>query len=572
MIWEKRNEYSMTNNDDSLQDTAADEFQQGFRYKVEELDAILSGMDEGVLFVDETDVIVQINPWLLKFTGLERKQIVKSHIKDFPIQAIRETAKSIIDAFKSGKDVPPSVVLRDIGEYKVQLRFQPIYLEEAYLGTLLNVVDVTSLVKARDKAEAANLAKSEFLANMSHEIRTPMSAVMGFAELLQTTELNEEQAQYVSIIQRGSKNLLSLINDILDFSKIEAGKMLIEKTEFELVPVMGEIESLLYPLATQKNIEFKIMYGKILPLKISTDRNRLYQCLLNIINNAIKFTETGHVHLIVRAEKKTDGIWVSFEVRDTGIGIPKERLEAIFDAFSQAEKSTCRQFGGSGLGLTITRKLIEMMGGAIEVSSLPGEGSVFRIVLPAGVESFGQKREICTPSKEERHKFDEVKYCGRVLVAEDNPANQILIQAILDRMDIQSRIASDGALAVKIATEEPFDLILMDIQMPNLNGYQATQILKKNGIKAPIIALTAHAMEGDRQKCIDAGCDDYLSKPVNKGKLSQLLGKYLKRQENPDLSAAQVDALCEETRQLADLCQEAADPQESAKTPTDKQS
>jgi signal transduction histidine kinase/CheY-like chemotaxis protein len=567
----------MTNNDDSLQDTASDSPQEGFHYKVEEFDAILSGMDEGVLFADETDVVVQINPWLLKFTGLERAQIVKSDIKDFPVQVIRESIMPILAAFKSSKDVPSTVVLRDIGEYKVQLRFQPIYFEDTYLGTLLNVVDVTSLVKAREEAEAANLAKSEFLANMSHEIRTPMNSVLGFAELLQTTGLDEEQAQYVSIIQRGGKNLLALINDILDFSKIEAGKMQIEKTEFEMVPLMGEIESLLYPQAVQKNIEFKIMYGKVLPLKIISDRNRLYQCLLNIVSNAIKFTESGHVHLIVRAEKKDDGIWVSFDIRDTGIGISEDRLEAIFDAFAQAESSTTQKFGGTGLGLTITRKLVEMMGGTIEASSLPGEGSLFRIVLPAGVESFGQTRQICTPSKEERHQFDEVKYSGRVLVAEDNPANQILIQAILDKMGIQTSLACDGALAVRMATEETFDLILMDIQMPHLNGYQATQSLKKKGIKTPIVALTAHAMEGDRQKCFNAGCDDYLSKPVNKGKLSEVLGKYLKRQETSESLIAQADTLSNETQQLADLCRQAgqsqdADPEKPVETPSEKQS
>jgi len=183
--------------------------------------------------------------------------------------------------------------------------------------------------------------------------------------------------------------------------------------------------------------------------------------------------------------------------------------------------------------------------------------------LPAGVEAFGQTREVCTPSKEERHRFDEVKYTGRVLVAEDNPANQILIQAILDRMNIQSCIACDGALAVKMATEESFDLILMDIQMPNLNGYQATHMLKKKGVKAPIIALTAHAMEGDRQKCMDAGCDDYLSKPVNKGKLSELLGKYLKRLTEVDSLATQADAISKEAQQLGDLCQKAGSPQET---------
>lgn len=559
----------MINTNNSLQEVSAEQPQQGFQYKVEELNAILSGMDEGVLFVDETDVIVQINSWLLKFTGVERKDIIKSHVKDFPIPTIREHIESIIAAFKTSKDASPVVILRDIENYNVQLRFQPIYLEETYLGTLLNVIDVTSLVKARDEAEAANLAKNEFLVNISHEIRTPISAVLGFAELLQTTTLDEEQTEYISNIKMGGKNLLNLINDILDFSRIEAGKIQVERTEFELLSLMGEVESLLYPMAIQKKIEFKIMYGKNVPKNIITDRNHLYQCLQNLVNNAIKFTETGYVHLIVRAEKKTDGVWVSFEVQDTGNRIPND--QAISDPSCEANASTSEKFGGADLGLTITRKLVGLIGGTIEASTLPGGGSLFRLVLPANVESLGQTLDICTPSREERHKFDEIQYCGRVLVAEDNPANQVLIQAMLSKMNIQPRIANDGALAVKIATEEPFDLIFMDIQMPNLNGYQATQILKKKGIKAPIIALTAHAMEGDRQKCLDAGCDDYLSKPVNKGNLSEMLGKYLKRREDTDSLIAQADTLCKETQQLADLCQQAADTEKPAKTPSDKQ-
>jgi signal transduction histidine kinase/DNA-binding NarL/FixJ family response regulator len=566
----------MKENSNSPQDTEAGNPRQTVQFKTAELNAIISGMEQGVLFTDNMNIIVQVNPWLLKFTGLEQKNVVKIHLKDFPFPAIRDCAESVIAKFKSSQEASSVILLKDIGEHKVQLRFQPIYLEEAYLGMLLNVVDVTSLVRAREEAEAANQAKSEFLANMSHEIRTPMTAVLGFAELLQTTELNEEQAQYVSVIQRGGKNLLSLINDILDFSRIEAGKMQVESIEFEMVRVIGEIESLIYPLAIQKNLEFKVLYRKPLPVKMISDRNRIYQCLLNLVNNAIKFTEKGHVHLIVRAEKKTEGVWVCFEVRDTGIGIPKDKQEAIFDVFTQADNSTSRKFGGTGLGLTITRKLVQMMGGSIEVSSVPGEGSVFRILLPAGVDSLNQAQEIIPPSSQERHQFDDVKYSGRVLVAEDNPANQLLIQALLDKLGLQVSLACDGALAVKMATEELFDLILMDIQMPNLNGYQATQILKKKGIKAPIIALTAHAMEGDRQKCLDAGCDDYLSKLVNKSRLSETLSKYLKLQTDSNSLTAKADALCEETQQLSDLCRQADQPQSSnaekpADTPSPKQ-
>ena len=201
------------------------------------------------------------------------------------------------------------------------------------------------------------------------------------------------------------------------------------------------------------------------------------------------------------------------------------------------------------------------MGGSIEVSSAVGKGSVFRIWLPAGVESFSKEKEICPTTSRERHKFDDVKYGGRVLIAEDNPANQLLIQALLEKLGLQVSIACDGAVAVKMAAETAFDLILMDIQMPNLNGYQATQVLKKKGIKTPIIALTAHAMEGDRQKCLDAGCDDYLSKPVNKGRLSEMLGKYLKLQAETNSLVDKVDDLTDQTQQLTELCEDVQEPQ-----------
>ena len=561
---------------ESLQDiTTMENTPQSFPLKTAELNAIISGMEEGVLFADDRNVIVQINPWLLKFAKLEREAVIKTPLKDFPIQTIRECAESAIVKFKSDQNAPSIILQQDVSEHKVQLRFQPIYLDGDYLGVLLNVIDITPLVEAREQAEATGRAKSEFLANMSHEIRTPMNAVLGFADLLQTTELTKEQAKYVSVIQKSGKNLLNLINDILDFSRIEAGKMQIDNTEFDLETVVGGIESLMYPVALQKNLEFQVFYRKSLPQKMISDHVRINQCLLNLVNNAIKFTEKGHVHLTVSAEKRTEGVWVCFEVQDTGIGIPEDRQEAIFDPFTQAEKSTVRKFGGSGLGLTITQKLAQMMGGSIEMSSVAGQGSAFRLFLPAGIDSVGQRQQIPAPAEpSERRKLQEVNYSGHILVAEDNPANQLLIQVVLTKLGLQVSLACDGAEAVKKATEESFDLIFMDIQMPNLNGYQATQILKKKGVRTPIVALTAHAMEGDRQRCIDAGCDDYLSKPVNKNKMIEMLGKYL----NPPTNSLtdKVEKLCKETEKLTGLCRQPQQPDqpktnEPAKTSTPEQ-
>jgi signal transduction histidine kinase/DNA-binding NarL/FixJ family response regulator len=543
--------------------------------KTAELNAIISGMEEGVLFADDRNIVVQINPWLLKFAKLEKETVVKTPLRDFPIQTIQECAEAAVAKFKSNRNAPSIVLQRDISERKVQLRFQPIYLEDDYLGVLLNVIDITPLVEAREQAEAAGRAKSEFLANMSHEIRTPMNAVLGFTELLQTTELTKEQAEYVSAIQKSGKNLLNLINDILDFSKIEAGKTQIDNTEFDLETVVGGIESLMYPVALQKNLEFQVFYRRPLPAKMISDRNCIHQCLLNLTNNAIKFTGKGHVHLIVSAEKRTDGVWVCFEVRDTGVEIPENRQEVIFNPFTQAENSTVRKFGGSGLGLTITRKLAQMMGGSIEASSVAGQGSVFRLFLPAGVVSLDQTQEILAqPKHSEKHKTESIKYSGHILVAEDNPANQFLIQAVLTKLGLQVTLAVDGAEAVEKAATASFDLILMDIQMPNLNGFQATQILKKKGVRTPIVAMTAHAMEGDRQKCINAGCDDYLPKPVNKNKMIEMLGKYLNSQ--PTSLVEKVDKLCEETEKLTGLCRQPQQPDqpkinEPAKTSTPEQ-
>jgi signal transduction histidine kinase/ActR/RegA family two-component response regulator len=381
------------------------------------------------------------------------------------------------------------------------------------------------------EAQAANEAKSEFLANMSHEIRTPMNAIIGFSDILSDEELTEEQKGFIDNISNSGHRLLQLINDILDFSKIEAGKMDVEMTECSLKQLFASVKSTMLPFAIEKGLEFEIVEDSALPANIRTDPARLEQCLINLINNAIKFTEQGHVYLKVSLNEKDDKSFIRFEVEDTGIGIPLEKQKKVFESFSQADGSHTRKYGGTGLGLTITKQLTELLGGKITLTSEEGNGTVFTLEIPTGLDPtkqpFLDRYNIASHSNFGKGNIEQPEFSGHVLVAEDDKTNQMLIKSLLRKMGLEITIADDGKQAVQKALEEQFDLIFMDIQMPYMNGYEATEILKAGEISAPIIALTAHAMEGDKEKCIKAGCDDYLTKPIDREKLMELIGKYL---------------------------------------------
>jgi signal transduction histidine kinase/CheY-like chemotaxis protein len=474
---------------------------------------------------------------ILSLTDIARQV---SHRKDYSVRAVKyynDEVGELIEAFNQML-IQIQKEMTDRQTAEEELRKHRDHLEEVVgerTGELKMANQRLQISAERanllaKQAVQANKAKSEFLANMSHEIRTPMNAILGFGELLCEENMAPEQKKYVDIILSSGKSLLQIINDILDFSKIEAGKLKTEIVDCALVQMLDEIESLFRPMCRQKNLDFDVLYCSEIPQMIRTDPVRLRQCLVNLLGNAIKFTEKGHVYLNVGLESIDKTPYIRFDVEDTGIGIPPDKQAMIFDPFTQADGSHTRKFGGTGLGLTITKQIVELLHGRLSVRSEVGRGSVFSVELPVGVDINQQSKVNRYEALEQLHKESHVPSAsasGRILVAEDAKANQTLIQILLQKLGYQVTIVEDGQQAVDKIRSETFDLILMDMQMPVMNGYEATREIKTMGICTPVIAVTAHAMKGDEQKCFDAGCDGYLTKPIDKGKLAETLRKYI---------------------------------------------
>ncbi len=385
------------------------------------------------------------------------------------------------------------------------------------------------LVEAKRKAESAEKLQEQFLANMSHEIRTPLNGIIGMTDVLQHTALSEEQHEFVQIIRQSSDNLLMLINDILDLSKIKAGKLSVEQLSFQLQKVLDQAVAPFRLKAKEKGIKISFAIDTSVPLQLTGDPLRVTQILSNLLSNAMKFTEAGTIEVRVceemqhREEGKTS---LCVFVTDTGIGIPGEKLDHIFDSFEQATAETTRKYGGTGLGLSITRQLCEMMGGRIAVSSEVGKGTTFRVKLPFAIAATGAAAE---PTAHETDRLHDDISGKRILVAEDNEINQKVIMHVLQRAGISTTITNNGKEAVDLLeTGEEFDLIILDLQMPLMNGFQtATYIRTKLELSTPIIAMTASALRNEKMRCFDLGMNEYLTKPFVPAELYEVLRRFL---------------------------------------------
>lgn len=636
------------------------------------LRAMIEGMDAGIVVADANWVITEVNSWFLEKIGMTREQLIGRGLSDCHEDAeFSEALCALLADYRQAGLRTGKPADCDLAGMKVAVRVQPIYNGPDYAGIILNVTDVTDLIESKLAAESASRAKSDFLANMSHEIRTPMHGIIGMTELLGQTQLTEEQREYLDIIKVSGESLLSLINDILDFSKIEAGKFELEKVPFRLRYALGETMESLAVQADNKGLELAFHVAPDLPDLLEGDPTRVRQIVVNLVGNAIKFTERGEVVVDVYAEsQERDEATLHFVVSDTGIGIPSDRLSDVFHSFTQIDTGMSRKYGGTGLGLTITAKLAAMMHGRLWAESELGEGSRFHFVATFGVMeetavsrdrwaepvdlkgvavlvvddnatnrrileeilvgfgmkptcvngasaalaavqvaqnlgspfpltivdaqmpetdgfelsemlsnlvetpkpiimmltslgrrgdaqrcrqlgisaylkkpikqdelheaiqvTFGISRKAATSSQlVTKHTIRERKKRLKILLVEDNPVNQKLAVSLLEKRGYSVRVAGNGKLAFQALEKDSFDLILMDVEMPEMNGIEATKIIrereKSTGTHIPIIAMTAHAMNGDRERCMAAGMDAYMSKPVSSEALFSIIEKY----------------------------------------------
>ena len=388
------------------------------------------------------------------------------------------------------------------------------------------------LKQARDKAEEMSQAKGEFLANMSHEIRTPMNGVIGTLQLLEGTKLDASQSEYVHVAHKSADALLAILNDILDLSKIEAGKLSLEDIPFDLRELVQELVVLHSLKAEQKGVELNSEINEQVPDVVVGDPTRMRQILVNLITNALKFTSEGEVSISVSIQDKTEEkVSLRIEVSDTGIGIPLDKQQQLFSAFTQADGSTTRKYGGTGLGLAIVRQLVEMMGGELGIDSDAGEGARFWFVVPMGLSQTPLEVSSSKPQTENG------KLEGRVLLVEDNPVNEMVARKMLEKLGLDSVTATNGQEALDMLESESVDVVLMDCQMPEMDGFEATRHLRMreklaNADALPVIAMTANVMEGDRERCLQAGMDDYLGKPVRMDELESTLRRWLSSAES----------------------------------------
>ncbi|QGT98838.1 Sensor histidine kinase/response regulator [Candidatus Syntrophocurvum alkaliphilum] len=490
---------------------------------------LLANIQESIIVLDTDGNFSYINRQAEKLFGLSSEFLYKQNILDIvnlPLEKL-EMIKNLVLSGESWQEETSFLVNNK--DRTFMHRIDALRQDDIITGITIISTDITELVETRRKAESANVAKSQFLANMSHEIRTPMIGILGCADLLEQNALSEEQVENVKIIRECGGQLLQLLNEILDVSKIEVGLIELNPEPTDITDLLKKCISVIEPSLRDKGLDLKINIDYD-PKQIYTDQIKLRQIITNLLYNAVKFTHKGYINIETDWQTTTDDKnWLYISITDTGIGIPENKMPFIFDPFTQGDSSTVREYGGTGLGLYICNKLIELMGGTIEVRSQVNKGSVFTFQIP--VDTVNETMHECLP--EQINLYDDNDLFNgfipiSVLIVEDNELNQSIVGQALSNYGFEVQAVNNGLECISILKRYSFDIILMDMQMPLMDGYEATQIIKQNkNLKhIPIIAMTANAMTGDKEKCLSYGCDSYVAKPFKTEQLIKEIKKF----------------------------------------------
>ncbi|MFM9883778.1 MAG: ATP-binding protein [Burkholderiales bacterium] len=505
----------------------------------------------GYLTLDGDSTVVAANLAAATMLGVERECAMAEKFTRFIAPESQDAFYLLHRMAESGTGKQTGeLLLRDVGDTSITVLMNMVCVTDSVTGVLswhVAISDISDRKRkekalhgaelAKSAAEGANQAKSQFLSNLSHEIRTPLNGILGMTELLLDTGLNAEQQGFAHIARRSGEALLGILNDVLDLSKIEAGKLEIEAVPFDVWQVARDVTAMYVERARGKRIDLLCQIDNNLPIHAIGDPVRLTQVLTNLISNAIKFTDSGEVSLRVQlagtphTEPATEWM-IRFAVRDTGIGVNEAARARLFQPFSQGDSSITRKFGGTGLGLAIAKQLVEAMGGTIELDSTAGKGSLFQFTVRLG-KCQPMSVQPAAPAIAEHQRNSGDRPGARVLLAEDNPINQLMASRLLHQLGYQVEVAHDGQEAVTRASAGDIDLILMDWQMPVMDGLEATARIRKQealdrpGTRVPVIVVTANALRGDRERCIAAGIDDYLSKPFSRLQLQEMLARHL---------------------------------------------